>query len=219
MAGKSKRKKKQKKRLVPKGHYDRPRSQIRPIQLRGPRYYLKHAREYPILGCWKYARLEEDGMGAVVVARKQSEDRVIFGVCLLDLWCLGVKDAFGNADFSLKKFQRNLAAFCNGDPEPCSVEYAHELIYGAIEFAERYGFKPHPDFTRQMVDHVLDPPDAHPRTHNIEFGKDGKPFFVAGPHDDERRCRQIIATLERTAGKGNYDYVIPLGDVPPDFFD
>lgn len=28
-----------------------PISRIRPLKMVGPRYYLQHAREYPILGC------------------------------------------------------------------------------------------------------------------------------------------------------------------------
>ena len=214
---KKKKRKKQKPR-IPKANYQRPLSQIHPIRISGPRGYLMRAREYPILGCWVYADWKDSGIAPVVVARKQSDDRVIFGVCLVDIYCLGVKDAFTNADISLSKFQKELPGLCNGAPQPCSVEFAHELIFGALEYAERYGFKPNPDFTRQMVDRVLDPPDMHPRNHKIEFGKDGKPFFMAGPYDDERRCQRIIATLERTAGRDNYDYILPLTDVPPDFF-
>lgn len=184
--------------------------------MRGKRFYLKNARDYPILGCWVYADWKDSGIAPVVVARKQSDDRVIFGVCLVDIYCLGVKDAYANADFSLSKFQKELPAMCNDDPQPCPVEFAHELVYGALEYAEHYGFKPHPDFTYQLVDNVLDPPDMHRRTHNIEFGKDGKPFFMAGPNDDERRCQQIIATLERTAGQENYAYLMPMTDIPPE---
>jgi hypothetical protein len=69
-----------------------------------------------------------------------------------------------------------------------------------------------------MVDRVLDPPDMHPRNNKLEFGKDGKPFYVSGPYDDQRKIDRILHTLERTAGKGNYEYVIHLGE-PPDLFD
>ena len=39
------------------------------------------------------------------------------------------------------------------------------------------------------------------------FGKDGKPFFIAGPHDNAAR---ILRQLEKTAGPGNYHYLAPL---------
>jgi hypothetical protein len=209
----TKKKRQNRKPQVPKAHHQIPISQIRPLQLKGPRYYLKNARDYPIFGCWVYAQWEESGIAPVVIARKQSEDRVIFGLCLVDIWCLGIKDAFANADVSLNTFMKNLPKMCTYEPQECSVEFAHELIYGAMEFAERYGFQPHKDFNHQMVDKVLDPPDLHPRAHNIEFGKDGKPFYVHGPYDDKAKQMRIFSTLERTAGPGNFDYVI--GEAQP----
>ena len=44
---------------------------------------------------------------------------------------------------------------------------------------------------------------------DVEVGKNGKPFFVAGPYDN---ATHIIKQLEKTAGPGNYDYLIPIGD-------
>ncbi len=211
-------KKKDKKPRIPKTNYQTPRSQIRSLIMTGPRFYLRNAREYPIFGCWVYTDWEDSGITPVVVARKQSEDRVIFGVCLVDWWCLGIKDAYANADIPRRTFEKNLPKMCSNAPQACPVEFAHELIYGAMEFAARYGFQPHEDFTRQMVDRVLDPPDMHPRTHKLQFGKGGKPFYASGPYDDERKIERILRTLERTAGKGNFDAIIHLGE-SPDFFD
>ena len=46
----------------------------------------------------------------------------------------------------------------------------------------------------------------------IECGKNGKPFYVCGPYDDRKKAEAIIAQLERSAGKGNYDYILPGSD-------
>ena len=207
---------KNKKPRLPKVNNQIPISSIRPIKILGPRYYLQRAREYPILGCWVMEGWHEEGITPVIVARQQESDKVVFAVCLVDLYCLGIKDAYANADMSLRKFQSELSTMCQGDPEPCSVELAHEIIYGGMEYAERYGFKPHIDFTGQFCDQVLDPPEMHPRTNNVAFGKDGKPFYVSGPYDDERKINSVINTLMRTAGEGNFDYIIGFG--PPDSF-
>ena len=93
-------------------------------------------------------------------------------------------------------------------PEPCEVSLAHELIYGSIEFARKYGFEPHRDFETASL--VLDLPDLQPKKHNLEFGKDGKPFFIAGPYDNVQR---IVNTLMRTAGEGNFNYLTMLDDM------
>ena len=44
--------------------------------------------------------------------------------------------------------------------------------------------------------------DVDPNACGDEFvyGKDGKPFFIAGPHDGPSRCRQIIDTLTARCG-------------------
>jgi len=54
------------------------------------------------------------------------------------------------------------AHMCINAPEPCSIELAHEIIYGGLEYAQRLGFQPHRDFTAQFCDQVLDPPESHP---------------------------------------------------------
>lgn len=208
---------KDKKPRLPKVNYQIPISSIKPIKILGPRYYLQHAREYPILGCWVMEGWYEEGITPVVVARQQDSDKVIFTVCLVDLYCLGIKDAYANADISLRSFQNKLQDMCSGAPEPCSIELAHEIIYGGLEYAERYGFKPHLDFTGQFCDQVLDPPETHPRTNNVIFGKDGKPFYVSGPYDNERKLNSVINTLMRTAGEGNFHYLAGIG--PEGFLD
>ena len=211
----SKKNKKDKKpRPQPKPNRQIPNSMIRAMKLLGPRHYLQHAREYPMLGCWIMEGWYEAGITPVVVAREQEPGKVMFAVCMVDLTCLGVKDAYTRTDFSLSKFERSLPELCAGNPEKCSLELAHEVIYGALEYAERYGFQPHPDFKVLMADLVLDPPDAHPRVDNVAFGKDGKPFYISGPYDDERKREFIFNTLMRTAGQGNFDFIMGLDGMP-----
>lgn len=209
--------KKDKKPRLPRTNSQIPNSSIRPIKILGPRYFLQHAREYPILGCWVIKGWQKEGITPVVIARQQDSDKVIFAVCLVDLYCLGIKDAYANADMPLRTFQGKLPKMCSGEPEPCSIELAHEIIYGGMEYAERYGFKPHVDFTGQFCNLVLDPPETHPRTNNVNFGKNGKPFFVSGPYDDESKIKSVINTLLRTAGEGKFDYFAGMG--PPDFLE
>ncbi len=206
----SKSKKKEKQPKKKRVSSDLPLSKIRKIEIKGPKYYLNHAREYPIMGCWVYAEWADSGIAPVVIARKQAEDKVIAGVYMLDLYCLGIKDCFTRAGISLKQFHRDLPLMCAEAPQECTVEFAHEMVYGALEYARSYGFEPNSDFVDLKADLILDPPDTHPRSGDIKFGKDGKPFFVSGPYDDDARIRFITETLERTAGSGNYDVLIQL---------
>jgi hypothetical protein len=63
----------------------------------------------------------------------------------------------------------------------------------------------HPDFTQAKPHLGLRSDPLIP----IEFGKDGKPYYINGPYD---RPDSIIAKLNQSVGKGNYDYLIGAGD-------
>lgn len=208
----SKKKAKDKKQKpLPKPNRQIPNSMIKPFSAIGVNPILQQAREFPIHGCWVMGDWKETGITPVIVARTQPNNRILFGVYLVDHYCLGIKDAFTRTDYSPNRFEQSLDDYLAGNPAPCSVDFAHELIYGAIEYAEKLGFQPHADFKNQKADLVLDPPDAHPRKNKIEFGKDGKPLFVAGPYDDAFRVKHIISTLQRTCGEGNFDYLVGMG--------
>ena len=51
----------------------------------------------------------------------------------------------------------------------------------------------------------------------FEFGKDGKPYFVGGPHDTPERCALIVRTLEENCGRDRYDYLLPVAGDDADF--
>lgn len=70
---------------------------------------------------------------------------------------------------------------------------------GAIEYARGLGFEPHRSFDE--VKAHLGPLTSPSR---ITFGKDGRPLYISGPHDNPG---SVIRTLERTAGAGNYNYI------------
>jgi hypothetical protein len=201
----TKKMKDKRKPLKPKINLEAGMPRPKPISFRGSFEILEQAAEFPILGCWVMEGWQESGLTPVVVARQASADEIIYGCFLVDYYCLGVKDALWKSGVTLKQFSRELPRLCSDEPQKCDPSLAHELIYGAIEFARQYEFHPHPDFRRAGL--VLDPPDAYPRIHRLEFGRDGKPLFVAGLYDDARR---IVAKLERTAGPGNFDYIVIL---------
>jgi hypothetical protein len=84
------------------------------------------------------------------------------------------------------------------------------MIYESIEYAAQFGFTPHKDF--ELTQQMLAPRDEFIASYKLKFGQDGKPLFIAGPHDN---TTEILKQLEQTAGPGNYDYVVMT---PPDMF-
>lgn len=51
--------------------------------------------------------------------------------------------------------------------------------------------------------------DATKSNEEFVFGKDGKPLFVAGPHDRPEQTEGILRTLEKL-GQGNFHYLLPF---------
>ena len=59
------------------------------------------------------------------------------------------------------------------------------------EYAARLGFEPHPAWS--IAQHVLPPRPRHGES--IEFGRDGKPCYVAGAENDELILTQLESKL------------------------
>jgi hypothetical protein len=143
-----------------------------------------------------------DGLVSVLVARRHRYDKVSVCGYLVDVYCLGVKNALGPMlmdDLGLRDFRGEYFSGYDGDAIAAPVELARELVFGSVEFARGLGFEPHPDLevARGHLGEWTGPS-------TITFGKDGKPLYIAGPHDNPG---SIIRKLESSAGEGNYDYI------------
>ncbi len=204
-----------KRRLLPPPPTNQIRaSQIRKIQFDDLDTLLQTAQQYPIYGCWVMEDWQEQGMTPVAVCRIISPVKYLLGSFVVDLYCLGVKDCLARILSSPQSVNRFVERLMIGQPLPCSVELAHEIIYGSIEFAAKYEFTPHPDFEKFRL--LLDPPDAHPRNNGVEFGKDGKPFYIMGPNDTPYMSQQVMNKLSKTAGEGNFHFIVPLPPLDTD---
>lgn len=182
-----------------------------------PRHIIRQARSYPLDGCWIQTDWKESGLAVVVVARQQPNGNIVFGNYLVDYYCLGLKNTYCNADIAPGEFRRSTLPRMFEHVGPfveVSPALAHELIYGAIEYADHYGFKPQRDFRDSQ--YVLDLPGEHPLSGQVEFGKDGKPLYISGPYDNADR---IVQQLMRTAGEGNFDYLLQVGGDEEVFLD
>ena len=174
-----------------------------------PQAIIRRARAFPLFECWISANWQQDDMGLVeiLLARQQPDGDICFGVYLVDKYCLGLKNTFANAGFSRTRYQNEVRStiFHENVPVACPVELAHQMIYASIEYAAQFGFQPEQDFA--LSQYMLAPRGELEEPYQLTFGKNGKPFFVAGPHDNAAR---ILKQLEKTAGPGNYDYLVAL---------
>ncbi len=152
------------------------------------------------------------GLGTVVISRTLG-NRIAAGVFLVDMGCLGVKNAFLSL-CSSEEFKRLLDRLNkNGELKPAKAEYARKLIESAVEYAAGLGFKPHRDYYKAKI--VFGSIDASQCHDTFTFGQHGKPFYFAGPHESPQRRLQIIDTLARRCGPEGFHYLVGIED--PDF--
>ncbi|TMD59991.1 MAG: hypothetical protein E6I91_19255 [Chloroflexi bacterium] len=174
-----------------------------------PQAVIRRARDFPVFECLISDNWNQDDMGLVqiLLARRQPDGDICFGTYLVDKYCLGLKNTFGNAGLSLTRYQSEIRnrIFRETKPEECPIELAHQMIYASIDYAAQFGFQPEKDFA--YTQYMLAPRGELEESYQLTFGKDGKPFFIAGPHDNATR---IMRQLEKTAGPGNYHYLAPL---------
>jgi hypothetical protein len=179
-------------------------------------------REDALIGCWispgwsssvrapqrpdwpgsaRSERTGHSGLVTVLVARDRGGSTA--GVCfyLVDTWCLGVKDAAGPRPVDRRRLGGFIQQIFSSWDEPAvqvPLELGRQIVYGAIGYARELGFEPHPDFGRAAG--YLGEWDGKCE---LTFGRDGKPMYISGPHDDGEK---IIRKLRRRLGDGNYDF-------------
>lgn len=174
------------------------------------------ATKAPIHQCLTAAEMFTSGMGTVVVSRALPDGRIGVSFFLLDVYCLGVKNAYF-LPMSRDEYEYRLDSIAENETmTPIQPAHARKLIEDAEAYARDLGFSPHPDY--QLAKRIMGDIDASACATSFTFGKDGQPFFIAGPHDAPRRIDKIIETLTQRCGPNGFHYVLPLGD-PFDFDD
>lgn len=177
------------------------------IQMLTPENYIRQkARTLPLLECLVNTGWEENGLANIIVARKHTNGNITAGMFLVDLKCLGVKDA--NYWFNISGFQYNEIvnhASASMEMESASYELVHNIVYAGLDYADEFGFKPHKDF--KVAQYILEDDSDDIELMDVECGLNGKPAFFRGPFDDDAKVARIIAQLERTAGSGNYIFI------------
>lgn len=151
------------------------------------------------------ARTTAGGLASVLVARRHRYDKVSVCGYLVDVYCLGVKDTLGPRvmdEHDLIAFRKDYFGGYEAEPLAAPLELAQQLVFGAVDYARGLGFEPHADYA-DVVGHL----ESQSAPCDIEFGRDGAPFFIQGPYDD---ARGIMRTLDRTVGPDNYHFIMAL---------
>jgi len=160
----------------------------------------------------------------IVVRRHPRYEALAIGTFMVDLQCLGVKDAnyFRIRDrFTYDRRARPHLLDRMPPMVPVEPALAAKIVAEGLAYAASLGFEPHPDFqaARAVLD-GLDPADDPTPVHL--GGEDGKPHYVSGPYDDPMA---ILTHLKDRVGQDGYHATLVLGDPfdedpdAPDLFD
>lgn len=186
-----------------------------PSRAGGGRILPRTAGAWPLKEAWLHKEWRDTTqINQILVARRGPAGQIGVGAFVVDLGCLGVKNAFGYqvdaAEYrdllrDMKSRQKMVKADLN---------LVAKILREAIAYAESLGFKPHRDYRK--AEPILG--DANPDAcdEEVPLGKDGKPFYFSGPYDN---VDAIMSKLERAVGPDGFTYMVHLGDPPPEFLD
>jgi tetratricopeptide (TPR) repeat protein len=172
------------------------------------------ARKLPLGKCYMPSDFETASICSIIVTRKMGGHYVV-GIYLIDRGCLGLKSTSYRFDYDeddLEALMEDISI--HEDLQEFSYVEAHNFIYGAITYAEELGFEPDSDW--RISQYILEEDSEEIELIEYEYGKDGKPFYFAGPFDNTAK---IVGTLNRNVGEGNYHYLLPMDGFDDDFDD
>lgn len=165
---------------------------------KSPEDLITKAARVPIHQCLIDAEWEEHGLAVLFVSRHFFDCRFFYGVYMVDTYCLGLKNTLSRTcvdrDEAVAERRRLESGF---NLVPFDYEDARSLILGAIDYAANLGFKPNEDWVDSRYIIEFD----RPYEPKFEFGKDGKPFFIAGPDDN---ASSVLRDLKNV----DHDYLV-----------
>lgn len=164
---------------------------------------------------WRSAKLFEVGIGHVIVARFKGSGEAEVGVFLLDVYCLGAKDAFFSR-MSAHEYETRLLGQLLPEEERfgMTLACARKLIEDAVAYARRSGIEPCADYKK--AGRVLGGIKVADCGESFTFGKDGKPLYISGPHDSPSFISQVVRVMTAKLGTEGFHYLVRLAG--PDEF-
>jgi hypothetical protein len=161
------------------------------------------AAEAPIQHCLLSANLFELGIGTMVLARGVTRHHLAVGVFLLDVFCLGIKDAMFKS-LESDELAMYLEKTSAGSP-PVSLQPndARKLLRDLAAWSQSIGFAPHRDFA--TIERIFGDISADESEAIFPFGQDGRPVYIPGPFDSPILIRRRVEQLQKHLGDGGFE--------------
>jgi hypothetical protein len=177
---------------------------------------MKKAKPYaicPIHECLIPDDLFISGLGELVVARRAPNGDIAMSAFVIDVFCLGVKNAMflvmPEREYE-HKIKGRMSATGNRGFEKLHQTCAKKLLDGVVDYAKELGFAPHPDY--KNANEIFGDIDAGACPVKYTYGKEGKPFYMNGPYEAPADIDRILNTLTKKCGAGGFNTVLRLTD-------
>ena len=162
------------------------------------------AAHLPIQGCFLTEALFDVGMGTLVLARGATSRHLELSSFLVDVFCLGIKDAMF-ASIDIETFEMYMDAVDAASPAiPVEPYYARKLLRDLAAWSQAIGFAPHRDFA--VVEQIFGDVSADASDAIFRFGRDGKPVYIPGPKDSAPLIQRRIEHLREHLGDGGFGF-------------
>ena len=170
--------------------------------------------KFPIHECLIPSNLFETGLGTVIVTRRTLEGDIAICAFIVDVFCLGVKNALFKV-VSENEYEHTLKPQIIESNNGIEFEKIHQtcarkLIEGAVKYANNLGFNSHPDY--KNAKNIFGDIDSNVCPVKYVYGKEGKPYYMRGPHESMNDAKNIIEKLGKKCGEGGFDYVVIMDE-------
>ncbi|MCU0662668.1 MAG: hypothetical protein MUC50_10125 [Myxococcota bacterium] len=170
---------------------------------------LQAARQAPFGPCYLNRDFDDESsppnLVMAVVTRRISETSLLGATALVDRTCLGIKDGMVIQPMTQRDLRSRFLDAYEKKTKQKIIEAdlltVQSVVYHAIDYAARLGFRPHPDFHEELFG---------PRPNNLietPLWNETKPMYISGPNDDSQK---IIRHLEKAVGKDSFDFICPV---------
>lgn len=153
--------------------------------------------------CLAAENMFETGLGSVWISRRLPNGKLSVGLFLIDVFCLGVKNAMLWENMARREYEMMQAMNFGETLAPMKPCCAKKLVLETVAYAESLGFKPHEDYEDART--VLEDIETADCKAEYEFGRDGRPFYIPGPEDSPKAVARIVEQLRKRCGDDGFD--------------
>lgn len=173
---------------------------------------VTRAASGPVHECLVPDSLFEKGIGNLAFSRVLPDGSIGVAMFLLDMFCLGVKNAFFTV-VTRQEYDERIRHWRGPEVlRPIAPPCFRKLVEGGVAYARELGFEPHPDYA--AASQIFGNVDTTPCDTHFSYGSEGKPLYISGPHETPARASEIVEHLKRRLGDENFHYLVAV-EKPP----